>query len=55
MGRPTNNARNKQITVRLAEDELERLQVCADAKNTTRANIIVEGIEKVYQEIKEKK
>lgn len=51
IGRPTDNPRTEKIGIRISKKELEMLNVCAEKKQTTRANIIVEGIKKVYEEL----
>ena len=51
MGRPTDNPRTKQISVRLSEKEIEMLGICAERLGTTRANVLVMGVEKIYKEL----
>lgn len=53
MGRPTTNPRTGQINVRLSERELALLNECAERMGTTRANVIVRGIETVHRELEE--
>ncbi len=52
MGRPTDNPRTEQISVRLSKSELSMLGICAERLNTTRANVLVMGVEKVFRELK---
>ena len=52
ISRPTDNPRTEKIGIRISKKELEMLNVCAEKKQITRANIIVEGIKKVYEELK---
>lgn len=51
MGRPTENPRTEKIGVRLSERELAMLNECAERLGTTRANVIVMGVEKVHREL----
>lgn len=53
MGRPTTNPRTGQINVRLSDKELALLNECAERMGTTRANVIVRGIETVHRELEE--
>lgn len=52
MGRPTNNPRVIQTRIRMSEEEAEMLEECAKALNTTKTEVIITGIKKVYAEIK---
>ena len=53
MGRPkTQNPKAKQLTVRLDEEIFEKLEKSAEYYNTTRVDIIRQGIEKVFDTIK---
>lgn len=54
-GRPkSDNPKNTQIGVRLDKVTLNHLDVVAKAKETTRVEVIRQGIEIQYQEIKNK-
>ncbi len=44
MGRPTENPRTEKIGFRMSPQEIEDIQLCADALNTQRVNAVVEGI-----------
>ncbi len=44
MGRPTNNPRTQKLNLRMSPQEIEDIQLCADALNTQRVNAVVEGI-----------
>lgn len=51
-GRPTNDPKRGQYRIRLSENEEAMLEYCARETGKTKAEIIREGIEKVYQEIR---
>lgn len=53
-GRPPKNGvtRNKKLTIRLSDDELERIGSCAELLNQTRADTIMRGISLVEKELK---
>ena len=55
IGRPTDNPRTKQLTLRLSENELNRLNRCSESMGEPRINVVVKGIELVEQELKSKK
>lgn len=44
--------RDKQITLRMSEEELERLKYCADKKGKTRASLLVDLVNELYLTIK---
>lgn len=57
MGRPTDNPRTEKIGFRMSPQEVEDIQLCADAMKTQRVNAVVEGIKllKDKLDIEEKK
>ena len=52
MGRPTSNPRVIQTRIRMSEEEAAMLEECAKALNTTKTEIVITGIKKVYASIK---
>lgn len=52
MGRPTNNPRVVQTRIRMTEEEARMLEECAKSLNTTKTEIVISGIKKVYADIK---
>lgn len=52
MGRPTTNPRNKRLSLRLSEKELEMLNTCAEKTGKNKIDIIIEGIENIYKKYK---
>lgn len=55
MGRPTNNPRNKALQLRLAENELDKIQYCADMLETSRTNAVMKGIELLLEDLEKEK
>lgn len=51
IGRPTTNPRTEQISVRLSKKEIEMLGICAKMLNTTRANVLVFGVEMIFRQL----
>lgn len=51
-GRPTNDPKTLSTRVRLSESDLKRLEYCSQATGKSKAEIIRQGIEKVYDELK---
>jgi predicted DNA-binding protein len=51
-GRPTNDPKTLQYKIRLSEKDVELLDYCCKATGKTKAEVIREGIRKVYEEIK---
>lgn len=52
IGRPTSSPRVVQVRIRMSEEESALLTECADKLDTTKTNVIVTGIRKVYADIK---
>lgn len=52
MGRPTNNPRIIQTRIRMSADEANMLEECAKILNTTKTEVVIMGIKKVYADIK---
>lgn len=50
-----NKPKETVIRARVDNEIVEKLDFCADQKNTTRSGIIRLGIEKVYDELQNKK
>lgn len=55
LGRPTDNPRNKRMSLKLTNDEMNMLEFCSKEMNEPRVNIISLGIKKVYNELKKDK
>lgn len=54
-GRPKKEiSRDKDINIRLSQQELDEIQFVADSLNTTRTNAIVEGIKLLKTQITKK-
>ncbi len=52
-GRPTDDPKRVSVRIRLSESDDEKLAYCANVTGRTKADIIREGIDKVYQEVKQ--
>lgn len=51
-GRPTDDPKILNTRVRLSEEDIKILDLCCKATGKTKADIIREGIRKVYESIK---
>lgn len=51
-GRPTNDPKRKAMPIRLGESDLEMLAYCQEKTGMSKAEIIREGIKKVYESLK---
>ncbi|MDO4800185.1 MAG: hypothetical protein Q4A52_06695 [Bacillota bacterium] len=54
IGRPTDNPKTKSVRIRLTEGEEAKLKFCSEKLDKTKTEILVSGLDKVYQEIKKK-
>ncbi|MDR1892239.1 MAG: amidohydrolase family protein, partial [Oscillospiraceae bacterium] len=52
MGRPIDNPKTVSLSLRLAQNEANKLRACADKLKTNRTTVIAKGIELVEREIK---
>lgn len=52
MGRPTDAPKVNNTRIRLSDEDLQKLEFCKQKTGKTYADIIREGIDKVYQELK---
>ncbi|WP_304066161.1 hypothetical protein [Megamonas hypermegale] len=53
IGRPKSlNPKNIQTRIRMTIDEAQMLKECAEQLGKTKSEIIIMGIQKIYQEIK---
>ena len=49
---PIDNPKAIQYRIRLTQEEAEKLEYCCKVTGMTKADILREGIERVYQEVK---
>ncbi len=52
MGRPTENPKNKIIKVRATREDREKLLYCCEKTGMSQYEIVMKGIDKVYQKLK---
>lgn len=52
MGRPTNEPKNIELKVRISEIDNEKLKYCIKSTDKNKSEIVREGIDKVYSELK---
>ena len=50
-GRPTDNPKRHDTRIRMSDDDLNMLEYCCKVTGKTKADIIREGIRKVYEEL----
>ena len=51
-GRPTSNPKVTEIKIRATKEDKEKLQFCCSKTGKTQYEIVMAGIDKVYEEIK---
>lgn len=51
-GRPTEDPKNLNTRIRLSRKDVEKLEFCCEKTGKKKSEIIREGIDKVYTEIK---
>lgn len=52
-GRPTDNPKTEEIKIRATRKDKELLKECCEKLNQTQYEVVMNGIKKVYAEIKE--
>lgn len=53
-GRPTSNKKTERLELRLAPNELALMQECADRMGTSKAQVILKGVQLVKAELDKK-
>ena len=53
-GRPTSNKKTERLEIRLAPNELQLMQECADRLGTTKTEVINRGVQLVKAELDKK-
>ena len=53
-GRPTKDKKNNQYRIRLSDREVELLEFCCEKTGLSKSDIVRKGIEKVYEEVKDR-
>ena len=53
-GRPTSNKKTQRLEIRLAPNELALIQECADRLGTTKAQVLLRGVQLVKAELDKK-
>ena len=51
MGRPTTNPKDQAIKIRATKDDREKLLYCCEQLNKTQYEVIMEGVNWVYEKI----
>lgn len=51
-GRPTDNPKILNTRIRLSEEDVKRLEFCAQKTGLTKSEIIRQGIKEVYERLK---
>lgn len=54
MGRPTDNPKNVSVKFQADDETFEKLKECSIKMNVSRAEVIRQGIHKVYDDIEKK-
>lgn len=52
-GRPTDNPKQLSTRVRLSQEDVDRLEYCAEKTGQSKADIIRQGIKSVYDRLKQ--
>lgn len=52
IGRPTSNPKNEELKVRISKEDKEKLEYCIKYSNKTKSEIVRNGIDMVYNELK---
>lgn len=53
-GRPTDNPKNEIIKIRATKEDREKLLHCCNETGMTQYEVVMQGIEKVYNELVKK-
>ncbi len=53
MGRPTNDPKSNRVSFRLSEEDIEKINFCTEKTGKSKTDIIRNGINEIYEKIKE--
>lgn len=53
-GRPTSDPKTKLMPIRFSETDIQKLEYCSKKTGKSQAEIVRIGVDKVYNELKEK-
>lgn len=53
-GRPTENPKNEIIKIRATKEDRDKLLYCCEKTGMTQYEVVMKGIDTVYNELKEK-
>lgn len=51
-GRPTNNPKTTEIKIRATKEDREKLLFCCEKTGMTQYDVVMQGIDKVYNKIR---
>lgn len=54
MGRPSDDPKTKRLEMRISDKDLEKLDFCCKQTGLSRAEVIRQGIQRTYEELKKK-
>jgi len=54
LGRPTDNPKDITMKIRFDKDTSEKLEVCSEKLEVSRAEVVRRGVRKMYDGLKEK-
>jgi len=52
MGRPTSNPKNEELKVRISNEDKKKLEYCISKTSKNKSEIVREGIDKVYTDLR---
>lgn len=52
MGRPTDNPKTTEIKIRATQSDKEKLRFCCEKTGKTQYQIVMDGISRIYNELK---
>lgn len=55
IGRPTEDRKENRLQFRLSDGDIEKLDYCCKVLSLTKAEIIRQGIEEIYQKVRKHK
>ena len=52
MGRPTSNPRKNYTGIRMSDNEIAMLNYCTEKTGKSKTDVLMDGLEKVYKDLK---
>jgi len=50
-GRPTDDPKNTKVTIRMSDDDVEKLEYCSKVAGLSKTDVLRKGLDEVYKSL----